>query len=55
MVQEVIPVPEHRCRRYGSHLTRWFASSLSDQTKILLGTIHVDNLGAITAAAKCRS
>ena len=49
-VQEIILIPGFRERGYGSHLTTLLARELSDGDRVLLGTIHADNRGALASA-----
>ncbi|MGQ0483066.1 MAG: hypothetical protein ACT4O0_18820 [Pseudonocardia sp.] len=51
VVQELVLVPEHRGRGYGSLLTTLVARALPDERPVLLGTIHAENRGALRAAA----
>jgi GNAT superfamily N-acetyltransferase len=50
VVQELVLVPEFRGRGYGPHLTTLLACALPDRGKVLLGTIHAANHGALHAA-----
>ena len=50
VVQEIILGPAYRGRRYGSHLTTLLAQRLPDRHRVLVGTIHADNRGALNAA-----
>ncbi|QNE22808.1 hypothetical protein F1D05_07290 [Kribbella qitaiheensis] len=49
-VQEVILAAEYRGRGYGRHITTLFARALPIDLDFLIGTIHANNRGAITAA-----
>ena len=50
VVQEIILVPTCRGRGYGRHLTTLLAQRLPDRHRVLVGTIHADNRGALEAA-----
>ncbi|GAA4018587.1 hypothetical protein GCM10022631_34550 [Deinococcus rubellus] len=50
VVQELILSPHFRGRGYGAALSTLLARSLPDQSRVLIGTIHAENRGAITAA-----
>ena len=52
VIQEIILIAEQRGRGYGRHLTTLLARALPDRRRILLGTIHADNRGAIVAATR---
>lgn len=49
-VQEIILSPALRGHGYGRHLARLLARELPDPDRVLIGTIHADNLGALAAA-----
>jgi L-amino acid N-acyltransferase YncA len=49
-VQDIILAPGSRGRGYGPHLTTLLARALPDDLSFLIGTIHANNRGAITAA-----
>jgi hypothetical protein len=49
-VQDIILSPTHRARGYGPHLTTLLARGLPDDLPFLIGTIHANNRGALTAA-----
>ena len=49
-VQEIILIPAFRGRGYGSCLTTLLARQLPHEDHVLIGTIHADNRGALTAA-----
>lgn len=51
-VLEIILAPEFRGHGYGRHLTRLLAQELPDRDRVLMGTIHADNLGALEAAQR---
>ena len=52
VVQEIILSPAFRGRGYGASLSTLLARALPDQRRVLIGTIHAENKGAITAALK---
>ena len=52
VVQDLILAPEFRGRAYGSHLSTLLAQALPDPSRILIGTIHADNRGAIQSATR---
>jgi len=52
VVQEIILAPAFRGRGYGAALSTLLARSLPDQSRVLIGTIHAENRGAITAATR---
>ncbi len=49
-VVEIVLSPEYRGHGYGPHLTRLLAHELPDRDRILVGTIHASNRGALEAA-----
>ncbi len=49
-VQEIILVPRFRGRGYGAHITTLLARELSDEDRVLIGTIHAGNRGALASA-----
>lgn len=51
-VQEIILAPGFRGRGYGQHLTSLLAQELPDRDRVLKGTIHADNRGALEAAKR---
>lgn len=51
-VQEIILAPAFRGRGYGAHLTTLLARRLPDRDRVLLGTIHADNRGALEGARR---
>lgn len=51
-VQELILAPGFRGRGYGTHLTTLLARELPERQRVLLGTIHADNRGALEAALR---
>ena len=52
LVQELILSPQVRGQGYGAFLSTLLARALPDQHCILIGTIHAENRGAITAATR---
>ncbi|HEX4359519.1 MAG TPA: GNAT family N-acetyltransferase [Pseudonocardia sp.] len=50
VVQELILTSEFRGRGYGPHLTTLLSHVLPDQERVLVGTIHAANRGALHAA-----
>ena len=52
VVQELILSPQFRGQGYGAALSTLLARALPDQGRILIGTIHAENRGAITAALR---
>jgi L-amino acid N-acyltransferase YncA len=50
IVQDLILAANYRGRGYGPHLTTLLARALPDDLTYLIGTIHANNRGAITAA-----
>lgn len=50
VVQEIILSPTFRGHGYGASLSTLLARALPDQSRVLIGTIHAENRGAITAA-----
>lgn len=51
-VLEIILAPGFRGRGYGAHLTTLLAGRLPQRDRVLIGTIHADNRGAMEAAAR---
>lgn len=51
-VQEIILIPEFRGRGHGSCLTTLLAQELPERDKVLIGTIHANNRGALQAARR---
>lgn len=51
-VQEIILAPGFRGHGYGPHLTTLLAQELPDRSRVLKGTIHADNRGALEAAKR---
>ena len=49
-VQDITLAPNYRGRGYGPHLTTLLARALPDDLPFLVGTIHANNRGALTAA-----
>lgn len=49
-IQELLLVPQARGQGLGPHLTTLLAHALPDDTRVLLGTIHGENRGALRAA-----
>ena len=52
VVQEIILAPAFRGRGYGAALSTLLARSLPDQSRVLIGTVHAENRGAVTAALR---
>ena len=52
VVQELVLATKFRGRGYGPHLTTLLARALPDETRVLIGTIHVHNRGARQAAER---
>lgn len=52
VVQELVLDARFRGRGHGAHLTTLLARALPDASRVLLGTIHADNRGALQAAQK---
>lgn len=51
-VEEIILAPGFRGRGFGHHLMGLLAKQLPDRDRILVGTIHADNRGALEAAKR---
>ncbi|THJ64925.1 GNAT family N-acetyltransferase [Arthrobacter echini] len=51
-VQELILAPGYRGRGYGQHLITLLARELPEPDRVLIGTIHADNRGAIQSALR---
>ncbi|AZI42322.1 GNAT family N-acetyltransferase [Deinococcus psychrotolerans] len=52
VVQELILAPPFRGKGYGTFLSTLLARALPDQSRVLIGIIHAENRGAITAATR---
>ncbi|WP_202630471.1 hypothetical protein [Deinococcus alpinitundrae] len=52
VVQEIILAPAFRGYGYGAALSTLLARSLPDQSRVLIGTVHAENRGAVTAAIR---
>ncbi|WP_420596210.1 GNAT family N-acetyltransferase [Deinococcus sp.] len=52
VVQEIILAPAFRGHGYGAALSTLLARSLPEQQRVLIGTIHAENWGAITGALR---
>ena len=50
VVQELILAPEFRGRGYGAALSTLLAAALPERGRVLIGTIHAENVGAQRAA-----
>lgn len=51
-VQEIILAPEYRGRGYGAHLSQLLARELPERHRVMIGTIHANNRGALEAARR---